>query len=326
MFKKFLLSLKQKTLKTKRSKSKRTQSTVFRQEQWTLFKRRKKRLISWYINRLQDTFQKKHKLHFMWGFILCILCIILFLIFWPYLQIQNVYNNVNIERQGNTININQAYGSIDYLEWKNIFLLDTKEIAKRLQKSQPSIQSIQFQSELPNTLNIRLKPYPSVFQSNGYVILANGSVLKSDKQLVSDIPHITLSKNIRDMHIFGNTLDSDDIKNISTLLRQIPKNIPGVVIKNISYFITEQELLISHSSGTIFIFDISSHLWEQVEKLAIFQKEWEDIAQKKYIYIDVRIPGKLFLCGYEEEYNCRKNMTNIYGEDIFTVTSFESQP
>jgi hypothetical protein len=62
------------------------------------------------------------------------------------------------------------------------------------------------------------------------------------------------------MHIFGNTLDSDDIKNISTLLRQIPKNIPGVVIKNISYFITEQELLISHSSGTIFIFDISSHL------------------------------------------------------------------
>lgn len=66
------------------------------------------------------------------------------------------------------------------------------------------------------------------------------------------------------------------------------------------------------------MFDLSGeNIARQIEKLAVFQKESEDITQKKYIYIDVRIPGKLFLCSYEEEYKCRQNLKDIYGDSIF---------
>jgi len=79
-----------------------------------------------------------------------------------------------------------------------------------------------------------------------------------------------------------------------------------------------------HASGNIFIFDLAHDVTSQIEKLAIYEKEKEVLNEKKYIYIDVRIPEKLFLCSLEYEFDCRRNMKQIYGKSIFEELAVES--
>lgn len=290
--------------------------------QQQLFLRRKKRNFWGSFSHIPYIFpQRKRHFFWIWGALIS-LWLILFLLLWPFLKVRYIY----ITRQWYTINIEQAYATTDYLRGKNILLLDTLSIANRLQKSQGAIQNIEFQLESFNTLNINIRSYPTVFQSNGYLILWNGSILRWENTISSDIPSIQLSKDISELAIFEETLNASEIKNIQILLEAISKNIPGFNTETILYQVTEKELLISNKIGTIFIFDIwNTDVSEQVKKLAVFQKESVDITQKKYIYVDVRIPGKLFLCPYEEEFNCRENIRKIYGDFIFNQVSSQLQ-
>lgn len=287
-------------------------------DQQQLFFKRKKKKSFWVFQNISFLLkQKKTSFFVAWAIFWVVWCI-LFLVFWPLLKIQNIY----ISRQWHTINIEQAYSSTDYIRWKNILFLDTLSIANRLQRNQPAIQNIEFQVESFDTLNIKLWAYPSIFQSEGYLILWNGSILFWENKISSDIPNIHLSEDISELSVFWETLNVDEIRNIQLLLEDISKNIPWFSISHILYQVKEKELLISNNIDTIFIFDMAQwDIREQVKKLAVFQKESEDITQKKYIYIDVRIPGKLFLCGFDEEFKCRQNITNIYWNSIFSLIS-----
>jgi hypothetical protein len=82
-----------------------------------------------------------------------------------------------------------------------------------------------------------------------------------------------------------------------------------------------------YTSGSLFLFDLSYNIEEQIEKLAIYEKERGNIYEKKYIYVDVRIPEKLFLCPLESEYDCKANIKLIYGDTTFEELSTElSEP
>jgi hypothetical protein len=78
-----------------------------------------------------------------------------------------------------------------------------------------------------------------------------------------------------------------------------------------------------HNSGSIFIFNLAQGIEKQIKKLAVYEKEKGNIYEKKYIYIDVRIPEKLYLCPFEAEYSCRENIKYIYGDTIFQDLSIE---
>lgn len=278
------------------------------------FKRRKRKNTLWQLSFPLAKIQKQRKpIFFLWIGIVFV-AILAFVIFWPLLKIKSIY----ISREWHTINIEQAYESTDYIRGKNIFFIDTREIANRLQKSQPAINNIEFTFESLSSLSIWLRSYPIAFHSNGYIILTNGSVLRWENKIWENIPEISLSQDISEYALFKETLGAKEIKNMLILLEELPKNIPSFQIKEMVFHITEKELLLSNQVDTIFTFDLSgeSIAW-QIEKLAVFQKESEDITQKKYIYIDVRIPGKLFLCPYDEEYQCRQNLKDIYGDSIF---------
>lgn len=62
------------------------------------------------------------------------------------------------------------------------------------------------------------------------------------------------------------------------------------------YYVKEKEIVLRNSDGTLFLFDIYQNIKEQGEQLSILKKESPEIYTKKYIYIDVRIPQKIFLC------------------------------
>ena len=170
---------------------------------------------------------------------------------------------------------------------------------------------------MPDTLNIRLKSYPAIFYNADFLILSNGTILKADNTASLNIPNLLLSKDIQEFSLFWESMNTLALKNIQTLQEKLLKNLAGFQLEKSMYFITENELLISDANENIYIFDLSWNIEEQIEKLAIFQREQENITQKKYIYIDVRVRWKLFLCWYDEEYLCQRNLENIYSWEIF---------
>lgn len=258
---------------------------------------------------------RQKKLYFSLFWIWCTLAIALFLILGPYLRLQNIY----INQSGSIININQAYNSIEYMRGKNILFLDTKTAASRLQSSQNAIKNIDFQVSLPNTLTIEISVFEAIFQANWFIMFENGAIKAQENNTVSEnIPEIFISEKLWEFEIFWKTLNINELSNMQDLIEQLSKNIINFKIQSIAYYRKEKELHLQTSNDTIFIFDLSSNIFEQVERLAIFQKEWENITEQRYIYIDVRIPQKLFICWYESEFSCRTNLKTIYGEDVFT--------
>lgn len=320
MFEKILNTFTKKTKKSRLKPKTKKGHYFFENKQQSLFKKRRRGVFANMKNSFSLPRQARQKTPLIISSIIITLWVILFLIFSSFLKISNIF----IYREGSVINIDQAYGNVDYVRWKNILFLDTNEIVSRLQKSQRSISSIEFDVDFPNSLNIHIASYPAIFQTPEHLILSNGVVVSKDLKEYIWIPHIQTSENIDNYAIFWDTLNIADLKNLFNLIKYWKKNILGLDFKQIKYFIKEKELLLMHSSGTILIFDLSHDVTTQIEKLAIYEKEKGNIFDKKYIYIDVRIPEKLFLCSLEFEYDCRRNMKHIYGESIFEVFESES--
>ena len=156
-----------------------------------------------------------------------------------------------------------------------------------------------------------------MFQTSKYLILSNGVVVSKDSKNYLGVPELETSENIDDYALFGNTLNTQNLKQIDTLIKEIKKNILGFDFDHIKYYITEKELLLGHSSGSIFIFDLNGDALSQIKKLAIYEKEKGNIFEKKYIYVDARIPEKIFLCPLSAEYDCRRNLQSIYKHTTF---------
>lgn len=278
------------------------------------FRKRKKKVINLYLNKYLSFLWDIRKSSFLLGSILAFVALALFIILGPVFGVKTIY----ITREDNIININSAYNSVEYIRGDNILFLDTWEIAQRLLKQQKSIQNIEFQVDFPSTLNINLRSYPALFQTEKYLVLSNGVIVIKEDNRIVEVPELLVSKDLSEFSLFWKTLNIKEIRNISLLTKELSRNIPGFKASKLKYYITEKELLVSTPNESIFIFDLNANIKNQVQKLAIFQKEKEDFAQKKYIYLDVRVPQRLFLCRYEEEFSCRNNLKKIYGEDIFT--------
>ncbi len=249
---------------------------------------------------------------YIWIVSLIIIFAWVFWIFWSsYFHVKKI----NIFREDPIINIDRAYGSIDYLRGKNIFLIDSKDIAARLQRAQSSISSIKISTNIPNTLNINLGSYTPLLQTSKHIILSNGSVIDKDSIPSNDIPTIHTSVPLTNYVDFSKNLPVRDLIQISSLLSYATKNIFGFSWDKISYQVTEREILIL-SGWVIYIFSLDDNIENQVNKIAILEKERGKIGEKKYVYIDMRINGKVFTCSYESEFDCKYNLREIYWESI----------
>ncbi len=281
------------------------------------FKKRRKpiffpkiKAIIAYISR-----QEQKRFIILWILILSI-ALWLFVTFWPVFRVKEIF----ITRQGTIININQAYTSVDPFRWKNIFFLQNNQIAQRLQNSQNTLKNININTKFPDTLDIVLQSYTPIFQTEQYIILENGAIIPRENYDTTSLPWIRVAKDIGETYIFWELLHPQDLKYISQLLNKLPKNIAGFEIKNTIYFPTEREIFIVWKNDTLFIFDLQADIGQQIQQLSIFNREKHNITQTPYVYIDIRIREKIFLCGLEAEYQCRKNIKYIYGDDIFTLT------
>jgi len=113
---------------------------------------------------------------------------------------------------------------------------------------------------------------------------------------------------------YKKVLDPTFINNIKLIVDSIKENIIEINISEIKYYMTEREVHIKTDKNTILIFNLNSNIKEQIEKIAIFNKEHVNINKNSIVYIDLRIKNKVFYCTTEKEYQCYQNLKSIYSD------------
>ncbi len=248
-------------------------------------------------------------------FILFILIIsIIFVWFWPVFKI----TNINIIKKDSTTNMDISYKSVDDFRWISIWTVDKNSILKNLQNYQQNIANIKLDIVLPNSLNIIIDSYKWVFNTNinwkTYIITENWSLIPSSYS--TELKELVV-KNDFDKNVFldyKKILDGEYIKKIYSTYDFMKNNFISIKINKIVYYEVEREIHMTTDKNTILIFDLDGEIKNQIEKLAIFNKELLDINKIPLIYIDLRINNKIFYCTEAEKIQCNINLKSIYWE------------
>jgi len=139
-------------------------------------------------------------------------------------------------------------------------------------------------------------------------------LLTKNGQLIVDIPEIeTPALRIHNLLSDPNgmqntTLSTTDTFTIQEIEKLWYKEFTTFPIEALNYYDQEKELHIT-SKGTRFIFTLSGSA-EQVQTLALLIKQ-EKIFPQRYLYIDARVPRKLYVCPRDDE-SCVFNLRQIY--------------
>ena len=308
------LSLKPSELLKKRKTSNNRSFLLNNSEQTTFIKKRRNLSIN-----------SKHldKLKIFWNNIINYYIVIflvlfsasLYVMFWPLFKIKNI----EIIKQDNITNMQIAYKAVDKYRWNTILSIEKKDILINLQKYQHNIANIKTNIILPNTLKIIIDSYNWIFNVTinwkTFLITENWTLIPSiySKELKELIIKNNFDKN--KFLDYKKSLDTEYITKISKIITLLEENIIDIKIKELTYYVTERELHIETEKNTTIIFDLNWEYNEQIEKIAIFNKDYININKTAIIYIDLRIKNKVFYCTSENEYQCISNIKSIYSKE-----------
>lgn len=110
----------------------------------------------------------------------------------------------------------------------------------------------------------------------------------------------------------GPDISLRDLRSIYALHQSIDTNIAHLEIQGRKYYIKERELHILDTYDTLYIFDLTESLTDQIEKLSVYFTERGIDTSKEMTYIDMRVPRGIFQCSRENENRCRRNLINLY--------------
>lgn len=298
-----------------RSKKKPNNTHILSHIEIRSFHKRKKRVIFGFLRKLDIKISKEHSLYYVWILVFTILTGIWVWVFGPYLEI----SRIEIIRDSSYIDINMSYNSVDSIRRKKIYNLDTDKLVDNLIHFQNNIEWVKLDIIFPNRLDIHLHSSEWLFYThlweNTYVITKNGTFVPSSD--IQNLEHIYIYNNIQkpwDFVDYKKVLSEEYLQKIEIILSKIRENMLHVQIESLHYFVTEREVLVETQKWFYIILSLQEEAEPQVEKLVIFDKENGRITEKPYIYIDARVTNKIFLCDIENEFDCRKNLKNLYGE------------
>lgn len=301
-------------LKIKKNKSRTRNKITLNKIDSTSFRKKRRKFV------IKNDFLDKFKIfwnnifHYYLLIIFILIISIAYIFIWPLFKIKNI----EIVKQDNITNMLIAYKSVEDYRWKSIFTIEKKEILNDLKNYQNNIENIKTNIILPNTLKILVSSYKWIFNTTindkTYIVTENWTLIPSNysEELKELIIVNEFSKNT--FYDYKKTLDSKYILEIWNLINSIKENIINLNIKEIKYYLVEREVHIETESNTTIIFDLSYDTKQQIEKLAVFNKEYLDIIKNKFVYIDLRVNNKIFYCSLENEYQCIQNLKSVYSK------------
>jgi cell division septal protein FtsQ len=244
---------------------------------------------------------------------------ILYIFKWEYFSIKII----NIKTD-NITSEKIAYNAVNSIRHKSIFLENKDDIMKKILDYQRNIKTITINKILPDTLEINIVSFPiimNLFYSNKkYSITSNWIIvplkkINNKEEWKKILINIANTKDDKYKIIsYKQMFKSDFIEKVYLLIKWFEDNIIDYNIKNINLYREEKELHIITDNNTIFIFSLELSIKKQLKKIIVYMKEKE--SSLRYIYIDLRIENKIFLCWYEEEYQCKLNFKRLYHKNV----------
>jgi len=215
-------------------------------------------------------------------------------------EIYNIWDNALID-------MNIAYTSIEKFRDKNMFLLSKSNIKTSIINYQKNINYVTIKKyPLDKKIVIKLNSIEWLFYTTinwkKYIITKNWVFIPTNNSW----------KKYSELNIIFSK-EGEFINRIIDTKEQLKSNILWIKIKSITYFEKERELHIDLENNLKLIFDIDSDTEEQIEKIAIYNKEQKNISKPiDLYYIDLRVPNKLYYCENEMLNICRENLIRIY--------------
>ena len=307
-------------------------------KRWGIF-REKKRALKPFANFFQEKIVHRTSFLFedqkiLWyiGIFLMFLCGYI-LLFSSYFQISP--SKVLIENNGDGIDINIAYRAIEDIYGQNVFLFDESSLAQNLKKYQSNIEKVSIERLYPNGLKIVIKSFPILYKANitsrtnkSWWLSWNGVLVPLSKEKIDILPSFEIISDIGEDELldYKNIISEWRLLAINKVLEILKQEWSDIRLGKIRYLAQENELHISLDNGWKIFFalqdflinakniDIYANLKNQILTLKAYIKEYRSVIDSDgLVYIDVRIPGKIFICKIKDV--CVKNLTLIYWDN-----------
>lgn len=250
------------------------------------------------------------KVHIIGAFIFLILALVIFSL--SFLKVKTI----TIIKKEDISNITIAYKAVDKYRWELLFLVQKDKIKNSLVDYQKNIKSIDITRILPDTLKIEIESYKPIFKTiieeKSYIVTENWVTVPTNQENKELQELSVISDEVYNFPSYKQLFKQDYLEKIVYIKNKLKDNLLSASIKSIVYYPVEREVHLITNNDIILIFNLSELVDTQIEKLMIFNKEHFNLSKSWIIYIDLRIKNKVFYCDSENEYQCRKNLKNIY--------------
>ncbi len=253
--------------------------------------------------------------------------------FSPYFKISP--NQVMVEAMTPGVDIGIAYRALEWVYGQSIFLLDEADIALRLKSSMHNLAWVSIDRYYPNGVKVLITGAPILFDTVIAGIgekkwwLSSNGVLIPERDLGDTQPKyhldLTASALIGDLFLnYKQAIGESDMSTISQIFQIFSTEWTSLGLGRSRYYTSENELHIILDSGTRIVFalqddgevkngTIPKNILDQLITLRTYiSNNPAKLTDGSLVYIDARIPGKLFICS--DKIVCQKNLTLIYGE------------
>ncbi len=304
-------------------------------KRWGILREKKKVLrpfTSFFQEKISSNlliFQEENKTLWYIGVTIIALCIYIFL-FSPYFQISP--SKVLIEAENDGIDINIAYRAIEDIYEQNLFFFDEGLLAMNLKKYQHNIETVSIDRLYPNGLKIIIKSYPILYKTTiswrwekYWWLSANGVFIPTLEQKLDWLQWFDVIANISEDELldYKNIVPEEKIIAITKVVEIFKQEWWDIKIGKIRFLAEENEFHISLENGGRLLFslqdfainrneaDIYKNLKNQLLTLKTYIEKYRSVLSSDgLIYIDVRIPWKIFVCRVKDI--CSKNLELIY--------------
>ncbi len=194
---------------------------------------------------------------------------------------------------------------------KNVFSISTREVFQGLSQNIRHIASVEKTILLPDGIRIVVTSFSPSYRAfigeERFLLAENGQLINDIPEL--EVPALEIHHLVSDPNLGKNTpIMIEDMQAMREILQLWRKNLTKYPINALKFYDQEKELHIT-SNDTRFILGLNGGIEEM--KTLIMLINQEKINANRQLYIDLRIPNRVYTCA-KEETECARNIARIY--------------